>query len=173
MDGTFPTVPGDKSPFWLPYFIHPIPLAAVALMVLNDHALKYAYPGWWTGKLSDFCGLFFFPVFLASLICFGLNLSRLCFTGATAQFWIGPGLLIGCIAITDVVFVAIKLSPFWAQRYVDVLSLIGVPAVVVQDPTDLLALVSGFATYAHTRRFFGCLRANERRRAHSQIDNLP
>ena len=39
---------------WLgrPFF-----LLAIALLALNDHVLKQRYPGWWTGKLSDFAGV--------------------------------------------------------------------------------------------------------------------
>ena len=33
------------------------------LLLLNDFILKYSYPGWFTGKLSDFAGLFIFPIF--------------------------------------------------------------------------------------------------------------
>jgi len=44
--------------------LHPIPLVAIAVLLLNDHYLKHAHPGWVTGKLSDFSGLVFFPLFL-------------------------------------------------------------------------------------------------------------
>ena len=49
--------------------LHPIPMSAAALMALNDHVLKHAgaLPGWFTGKLSDVLGLFFFPMLLVSL----------------------------------------------------------------------------------------------------------
>src|SRR5258706_1574205 len=40
----------------------PAPLAALALLVLNDHVLKARFPGFITGKLSDFAGLFLFVV---------------------------------------------------------------------------------------------------------------
>ena len=43
-------------------------VAAVVLLVLNDHLLKTEFPGWWTGKLSDFAGLFAFAVFWAALL---------------------------------------------------------------------------------------------------------
>ena len=33
-------------------------LIALLALLLNDGVLKYAYPGWLTGKLSDFAGLF-------------------------------------------------------------------------------------------------------------------
>ena len=41
--------------------MHPVALAAIAVLVVNDHVLKSAYPGWLTGKLSDIAGLVFFP----------------------------------------------------------------------------------------------------------------
>lgn len=49
--------------------MHPLPLSAALVLVVNDHALKGAglLPGWLTGKLSDFAGMFFFPVLLAAL----------------------------------------------------------------------------------------------------------
>ena len=50
-------VPGDA-------LLHPVALAAIGLLLVNDHLLKAAWPGWWTGKLSDFAGLIFFPLLL-------------------------------------------------------------------------------------------------------------
>lgn len=44
----------------------PILLAAIALLVTNDHVLKARFPGVITGKLSDFAGLIFFPVLVAA-----------------------------------------------------------------------------------------------------------
>src|SRR4051812_39291442 len=50
--------------------VHPIPLAAVVLLIFNDHLWKGGgvIPGWITGKISDFAGLFFFPVLLTVLV---------------------------------------------------------------------------------------------------------
>ena len=41
---------------------------SVFLLLINDHILKYQYPGVITGKLSDFAGLFAFPLFFSALI---------------------------------------------------------------------------------------------------------
>lgn len=38
-------------------------LVALVILVLNDLVLKWAVGGWVTGKLSDFAGLFVFPLF--------------------------------------------------------------------------------------------------------------
>ena len=53
-------VPGDA-------ILHPLSLAAIGLLVLNDHVLKHTWPGFVTGKLSDFAGLAFFPLFLQAV----------------------------------------------------------------------------------------------------------
>lgn len=42
---------------------HPLFLFCLLLLVLNDHVLKQAYHNSITGKLSDFAGLFIFPIF--------------------------------------------------------------------------------------------------------------
>ena len=46
----------------------PVYIAAITLLVLNDHILKAAIPSFITGKLSDVAGLFAFGVFLGTLI---------------------------------------------------------------------------------------------------------
>lgn len=43
-------------------------VVAVALLLTNDWVLKSAVGGWWTGKLSDFAGLFAFPLFWAAFL---------------------------------------------------------------------------------------------------------
>ena len=42
-------------------------LVGLVVLVVNDHYLKLAYPNWFTGKLSDFAGLFVLPIFLSSV----------------------------------------------------------------------------------------------------------
>src|SRR3954468_16878303 len=44
-------------------FNSPAYLASVLLLFLNDFSFKQAWPCWFTGKLSDFAGLFAFSVF--------------------------------------------------------------------------------------------------------------
>lgn len=43
-------------------------VAAVLLLVVNDWILKAAYGSWWTGKLSDFAGLYAFPLFWSAFL---------------------------------------------------------------------------------------------------------
>lgn len=46
-----------------PLLLHPAFLVGLAVLILNDFWLKAAFPGWLTGKLSDFAGLLVFPLF--------------------------------------------------------------------------------------------------------------
>jgi hypothetical protein len=126
--------------------LHPVSLAAIALLIVNDHVLKAAWPGLVTGKLSDVAGLVFFPLFLA----------------AVAQ-QLRPGLCLrstvaACAWLTALVFAAIKLSPLAGDAYRVGLGALqwpfrassalfhdhGVPSLVrvalTPDATDLIAL---------------------------------
>ncbi len=107
----------------------PAPLAAIFILLLNDHVLKGAQvlPSWLTGKLSDVAGLFFFPVLLVELA------ARI--GGIDARARSRHTLIVASIA-TALVFTAIKtIAPINAMAS----SLLG---AMVLDPTDLVALPS-------------------------------
>ncbi len=125
--------------------VHPGAITAVALLVANDHWGKAAWPGLVTGKVSDFAGLAFFPLFLQGLVEVGGGpVSRRVLAGA-------------CVA-TATVFAAVKVSAgaglawAWALGALQWPFLAGwaaaqgeaVPAVRavrhMVDPTDLVAL---------------------------------
>jgi hypothetical protein len=85
--------------------LHPVSLAAIALLIVNDHVLKAAWPGVLTGKLSDLAGLAFFPLLLA----------------AAAQ-QVRPALRLrptvaACALLTALVFAAIKVWPLAGDAY--------------------------------------------------------
>lgn len=106
----------------------PAALASIALLLLNDHVFKRFFPSILTGKLSDFAGLFFFPLLLSALI--GLIEPR----PRRAAGW-GFGL-------TGLVFTALKLSPplaGWAGNLLG--GFPGGKAAITPDATDLAALV--------------------------------
>lgn len=130
------------------YFAHPIPLLAVVIMALNDHFLKWHYPSWWTGKLSDFAGIFFFPLFLCALI----NTVRHYLLRRSA--WITRQQLLAAIVLTDIVFAGIKLNPTLADLYIDFVSFFGIGAAVTQDTTDLVALGMNILTWRFALPFF-------------------
>jgi len=126
--------------------LHPLALGALALLILNDHYLKAAYPGWWTGKLSDLAGLAVVPLLVAA-------------GGQLIGLW--PGgmrTVVTIVAATGVAFGAVKLlTPAgdvyrvgfaalqWPARAIAA-SVRGAPlptlgrAQLTPDATDLLAL---------------------------------
>lgn len=115
--------------------LHPVALIAIAVLVINDHVLKDAYPSWLTGKLSDVAGLVFFPLLLAVLLAPVARLGR-----------IGREHLIAlCVIATGVGFAAIKLwepATVVCEHVLGWLQLSPGPVQIVRDPTDLLALAA-------------------------------
>ena len=119
-----------RSPRWAQDLAHPVPVAAVFLLAPNDHVLKGsgALPGSITGKLSDFAGLFFFPVLLAALARKASLLARGRDTGDRRSLAAATSIL------TALGFTAVKLIPA-ANAIVGVIW-----GKMVMDPTDLIAL---------------------------------
>ena len=91
---------------------HPVTVAAVVVLLVNDHVLKAAYPGWVTGKLSDVAGLVVLPPVLSVL-----GLRRLPSVAVTG---------LGFTVVKVFPGIALLLSSWWG--------------VVRADPTDLVAL---------------------------------
>ena len=118
-----------------PLVAHPVCIAAIAVLALNDHVLKAAYPSWATGKLSDVAGLVFFPALLAVL-------------GASSR----RAVVIATIA-TAICFTLVKTWVPATDAFRWVLGTIQsprdpVPVEAVTDPTDLLALPFVLTSYA-------------------------
>jgi hypothetical protein len=126
--------------------LHPLVLGALALLILNDHVLKAAYPGWWTGKLSDVAGLAMFPILVSG-------------GGQLLGIWPGGARTVAVVAVaTGVAFTACKVwAPAgdvyrvglaalqWPAHAIAALlegdTLPGVGRVrLTPDPTDLIAL---------------------------------
>ena len=135
----------------------PIAMGAIALLVINDHMLKSAYPGFVTGKLSDIAGMIFFPLLLAAA-CEQLGLRRAMTT------------IIAAVCATAIVFTAVKLSPIAGDSYRLGFALLQWPvraanallhgaslpsvgrAKLTVDPTDLIALAALVVPIALARR---------------------
>ncbi|HEY5945757.1 MAG TPA: hypothetical protein VIV40_09710 [Kofleriaceae bacterium] len=122
--------------------MHPITLAAVGLLVVNDWVLK---PRWHsgtlhaiTGKLSDVAGLAFAPVVLTAAI--GLVLALAARLGARIDPSLTRRRLLAAIAATAAGFAAVKLSPAAAATVTQALSHLGRPASIYLDRSDLLCL---------------------------------
>jgi hypothetical protein len=126
---------------WAEHLCHPLPLAAVAVLALNDHVFKGSglLPAALTGKLSDVAGLFFFPLLLSAALRGGRAA-----LGADARDsrWIA---LASALA-TGAAFTALKL---WPAFNAAVSRLVGPNAL---DPTDLFALPAVIASYLWMRR---------------------
>ena len=107
-------VPGDG-------LLHPIPLVALAVLVLNDHWWKHAAPGAVTGKLSDVAGMAFFPLLLQGL----WEIAR-----AWARRAWGPSRRALCVAMiaTGAVF---GLAKTWAPANALVRSAAGVGVTLI------------------------------------------
>ncbi len=129
------------------FFIHPLPLLAVVLTGVNDHYLKYQFAGMITGKLSDFTGLFYFPLFLCAVVVLLVRLFR-------KDFVFNRGLLLAAIVFTDVVFCIMKLNANIKDLFVQWFSNHVFAIVVTSDPTDLVAVSASLACYFFGRRFF-------------------
>lgn len=102
----------------------PPTVAAILLLVLNDHVLKGAgiVPGLVTGKLSDLAFLFFAPIVL-------VYVTRARSRGAVA-----------CVfAIPAALFLAINVSPMASEWFEGALSVV-MPSSNVCDAEDLVAL---------------------------------
>jgi hypothetical protein len=125
-----------------------VPLAAVALLVLNDHVFKARWPGLVTGKLSDVAGLTFFPIVLDALAAV--------LPGRRAMDRVRR--MAACALTTAAVFAAVKTWAPATRAYAIGLGLLQWPfraagavlqgqppgppaeAILARDPTDLVAL---------------------------------
>ena len=139
--------PESRSPGLL--LLHPVVLAAVVILAVNDHLLKSAYPGWLTGKVSDIAGLIFFPLLLQALWQLATREPR--------PSEMRPTLII-CVAVTAVGFTATKLVPAVTDTVAHTMGiaqwLLAVPisavlaadmpalrpVLITRDATDLIAL---------------------------------
>jgi hypothetical protein len=124
-------------------FLHPAPLAAVLLLVLNDHVLKGSgvLPSWLTGKISDFCGVFFFPLLLTAtfdVLVYGI--AKL--TRARLDFSLRKWKLFTAVTLTAGAMLTIELIPAAAEAYADATRSMGFGgAQSTPDPWDLAALI--------------------------------
>jgi hypothetical protein len=111
---------------------HPLAVGALALLLVNDHVLRRNWPGWWTGKLGDVAWLIFAPLVVAAALAAVLprrlrNRTGLC--GALAFGMVGAIYALGNTIPTVSRGIIITLS-----------AVMGRPAALVMDPTDLLML---------------------------------
>ncbi len=143
-------VPGDA-------ILHPLALASIALLLVNDHLLKQAWPGVVTGKLSDAAGLVFFPLLLVGGWEVGHAALRLPWRSGRRAAIVG-------VMLTGVVFSAVKTLPAardaWAFALGALQWVVALPGAAAQgsvlpiravatvsDPTDMVALPALLVAY--------------------------
>ncbi|MEI7887674.1 MAG: hypothetical protein WCJ04_09790 [Actinomycetes bacterium] len=142
--------PSNRTPGDL--LFHPIALVALVMVILNDQVLKVRYPSAFTGKLSDFAGLIYFPLFAVA------TFEALRWVLRRRPWQLGTRSVIAISVTVGTAFTLIKLSSPAADFYREHLALLlwpayalgdllqgrGLPGVrvvgLVQDPTDLIAL---------------------------------
>jgi hypothetical protein len=131
--------------------LHPVALAALVALLLNDHVLKASVPSPLTGILSGFAGIILFPLVLQA----GSELLV-----ASRSRWRGPSaraIALACLA-TGFGYAAVELLAPATEAYryglaalqwpaSAILAIVGshslppiVPVLAVADPWDLLAL---------------------------------
>lgn len=112
---------------------HPLTLLSVIILLINDHVLKVYAPSAVTGKISDFAGLFFFPLLLGAIL-----------NSITKPLKLKPhSLAAASFGFTAVWFSLIKILPFFTAFTETFLSnLLSIPVRIIPDPSDLIALVA-------------------------------
>lgn len=124
----------------LAWLSQPVTVLALVALVINDHALKSAYPGPITGKLSDVAGLVLAPPLLA--VGVALLVPQLSARAAAIVGVAGVGLG----------FVVVKSSAVGASTASALWSAVAVPSHIRADVADLLTLPAlALAWWAWTR----------------------
>lgn len=119
-------------------------------MALNDHWLKYAYPGFLTGKISDFCGVFYFPIFLLGL---AVGIQILLSRNQTKPSLLSRKNLLAAILFTDFLMLTVKLNSEAAQAIEQVFGNYLFEIHIVSDRMDLLALMMNPLTYLYMKKY--------------------
>lgn len=103
--------------------LHPIAIGALALLVVNDHVLKAAWPGLITGKASDVAALVLVPPLV-------VEIARV--VGRGNAWPRARSIVAGAAAVLiAAIFVAVKLLPVANEAYAVALGLIQWPGAVV------------------------------------------
>lgn len=139
--------------------LHPVPLSALVLLLVNDHVLKASHPGWWTGKLSDVAVMVLLPLLLLA----GWDLLRLAGMRLPSS---DRRLAIASVIAAAGLFATIEVVPLgadlyslglgsaqWPFRAIEAIAAAEpIPPIagvhVTSDPTDLLALPAALVVLA-------------------------
>jgi hypothetical protein len=125
---------------------HPVVLLALAVLVLNDHCAKALWPGFVTGKLSDFAGLVLLPTLVVASV--ELTFGRVAPLRLTVVAALVTGLAFALTKTWEPAAELYRANWGWLAHPFDALSMLlphGAPEPahrvrLVRDATDLLAL---------------------------------
>lgn len=134
----------------LSFFVNPWVIFSVFLLILNDHFLKFQFGNLITGKISDFCGVFFLPLFLCAI---GILTASL----IGSQSVLTQRKLLIAILLTDLFFIALNLWPWFNDQYLGIMKALRLPAHSTMDPTDLLALSMNPVTFFLGKKYLSDL----------------
>jgi hypothetical protein len=139
--------------------LHPVVIASLVLLVVNDHWLKGHYSSWATGKLSDVAFMVLSPIWLAVLVgyvvegCLPRKRTGACLSAGSQRLILG--LMIGSVGV---LFTSMQLTEAgdwfyrsslgalqWPTRAIWELTrgnALPAPLLVAttRDPSDLLCL---------------------------------
>src|SRR5262245_6279902 len=105
-------------------------VGGLCLLLVSDFFLKHLFSNWFTGKLSDFAGLFIFPIFWAAVV---------------------PRQKKAIFAATGILFIFWKLA--WSQPLIDYWNDLAIwPVTRIVDPGDLIALLILPVSYSYFDR---------------------
>lgn len=113
---------------WLRVLAHPVTVAALAVWIANDVALKGSWPALVTGKVGDFASLVVLVPMAAAAIAL-----------IVPARWLAATPHLAAAAVT-VAFTVLNISDAAARWWSDTLSDVVVSSRWWADPTDLLAL---------------------------------
>lgn len=127
---------GPESPLGsgLGWLASPLPLTGLALMALNDHWLRQAWPNALTFKLSDVGVLLYFPALLCAL------------WGLLPRPWaprpLSRGAVLSSCGLSGAALAVLNLSPGAARLYSEALeAMLPGSYVYTPDASDCLALL--------------------------------
>ncbi len=145
------TVKSSLTPeyLYIDFLVKPLPIFCVTTTFINDHWLKYHFAGFITGKLSDFCGLFYFPLFLCGLVI----IAHRYLLRRPPWHFLPKTLLSLNLFLSGVIFTLVKAYSVATMLYLEFLSILGIRAQVTKDHSDLLALSVLFFSYRFGQKY--------------------
>lgn len=119
------------------------------VLPLNDHFLKAAFHNTLTGKLSDFAGCFFLPLYVSAMLALATRWDL------EQRLWAG-------VAVTLLIFIPVSVSRPAADFVARSVELIAIPLGIgaqriASDPTDLIAVPMIFLAVLYAQRVNRCV----------------